>query len=101
MRTLWHDMLEQFPVFQGTVEQFAPGRHAPVAERGVRALRETVSGILIQMQDKGMGLRNNRKAFNFVFQQICFDADSEAKGKPTQAPSGLCFREYHSHFGPT
>ena len=71
MRTLWHDMLEQFPVFQGTVEQFAPGRHAPVAERGVRALRETVSGILIQMQDKGMGLRNNRKAFNFVFQHGC------------------------------
>ena len=71
MRTLWHDMLEQFPVFQGTVEQFAPGRHAPVAERGVRALRETVSGILIQMQDKGIGLRNNRKAFNFVFQHGC------------------------------
>ena len=107
MRTLWHDMLEEFPVFQGTVEQFAPGRRAPVAERGVRALRETVSGILIQMPDKGMGLRNNRKAFNFVFQQVqhvvrvCFDADPEAKGKPTQAPSGLCFREYHSHFGPT
>ena len=71
MRTLWHDMLEEFPVFQGTIEQFAPGRHAPVAERGVRALRETVSGILIQMQDKGMGLRNNRKAFNFVFQHGC------------------------------
>ena len=71
MRTLWHDMLEEFPVFQGTVEQFAPGRRAPVAERGVRALRETVSGILIQMQDKGIGLRNNRKAFNFVFQHGC------------------------------
>ena len=71
MRTLSNDMLEQFPVFQGTVEQFAPGRHAPVAERGVRALRETVSGILIQMQDTGIGLRNNRKAFNFVFQHGC------------------------------
>ena len=32
MRTLWHDMLEEFPVFQGTVEQFAPGRRAPVVQ---------------------------------------------------------------------
>ena len=48
MRTLWQQMLQEHPGFQGTSEQFAASRHAPVAERAVRALRETVSGILVQ-----------------------------------------------------
>ena len=34
-RTLWQQLLQDFPSFQGTIEQFAAGRHAPVAERGV------------------------------------------------------------------
>ena len=71
MRTLWQQLLQDFPSFQGTIEQFAAGRHAPVAERGVRALRETASGILLQMQDNFVALRNNRKAFSLLFGYAC------------------------------
>ena len=71
MRTLWQQLLQDFPSFQGTIEQFAAGRHAPVAERGVRALRETASGILLQMQDNFVALRNNRKAFSLLFGHAC------------------------------
>ena len=71
MRTLWQQLLQDFPIFQGTIEQFAAGRHAPVAERGVRALRETASGILLQMQDNFVALRNNRKAFSLLFGHAC------------------------------
>ena len=71
MRALWQQLLQDFPVFQGTVEHFAAGRHAPVAERGVRALREIASGILLQMQDNFVGLQNNRKAFSLLFGHAC------------------------------
>ena len=71
MRTLWQQLLQDFPSFQGTIEQFAAGRHAPVAERGVRALGETASGILLQMQDNFVALRNNRKAFSLLFSHAC------------------------------
>ena len=71
MRTLWQQLLQDFPSFQGTIEQFAAGRHAPVAERGVSALRETASGILLQMQDNFVALRNNRKAFSLLFGHAC------------------------------
>ena len=71
MRTIWRDLLEKFPVFKGSVEQFAAGRHAPVAERAVRTLRESVSSVLLQMQDSRVGLRNNRRAYTLVFQHAC------------------------------
>ena len=66
MRTIWRDLLEKFPVFKGSVEQFTAGRHAPVAERAVRTLRESVSSVLLQMQDSRVGLRNNRRAYTLV-----------------------------------
>ena len=71
MRTLWQSLLERFPVFKGNVEQFAAGRHAPVAERAVRTLRESVSSVLLQMQDSHVGLRNHRRAYTLVFQHAC------------------------------
>ena len=36
VRTLWEDVLKTCPGIKGSVEQFAAGRHAPVAERVVR-----------------------------------------------------------------
>ena len=71
MRTLWQSLLERFPVFKGNVEQFAAGRHAPVAERAVRTLRESVNSVLLQMQDSHVGLRNHRRAYTLVFQHAC------------------------------
>ena len=71
MRTIWRDLLDKFPVFKGSVEQFAAGRRAPVAERAVRTLRESVSSVLLQMQDSHVGLRNNRRAYTLVFQHAC------------------------------
>ena len=105
MRTLWQQLLQDFPSFQGTIEQFAAGRHAPVAERGVRALRETASGILLQMQDNFVALRNNRKAFSLLFGHACavhnrynvmsgsmFSTVAKVERKPTQAPPSVYFR---------
>ena len=71
MRTLWQSLLESFPVFKGNVEQFAAGRHAPVSERAVRTLRESVSSVLLQMQDSHVGLRNHQRAYTLVFQHAC------------------------------
>eukprot|EP00439_Symbiodinium_sp_Y106_P080713 s2258_g19.t1 len=73
MRALWQQLLQGLPSFQGTVEQFAAGRHGPVAERGVRALMREIaaSEILLQMQDNFVGLRCSRKAFSLLFGHAC------------------------------
>ena len=55
MRTLWESLLGTFAIFQGTIEQFAAGRHASVAERAVT-------------QDRHVSLRNHKRAFTLVFQ---------------------------------
>ena len=69
MRTLLVEALDKYRSFHGPVEQFAPGRHAPAAERGVRTLRELGDSILIELQDFGVSLRNHHRAFALLY--IC------------------------------
>ena len=71
MRTLWEDVLKTCPGIKGSVEQFAAGRHAPVAERAVRALREGFNACLIHMRDHGVGLRYQKNAYTFLYQHVC------------------------------
>ena len=107
MRSLWQQLLQDHPAFQGTVEQFEAGRHAPVAERGVRALREVASGILLQMQDNFVGLRNNRKAFSMLFAHACaahnrYNVMSESMLSPLQRLRGNQHKAHQTYvFGGT
>ena len=71
MRTLLVDTLDKYRSFHGPVEQFAPGRHAPAAERGVRTLRELGDSILIELQDFGVSLRNHHRAFALLYAHCC------------------------------
>ena len=71
MRTLWEDVIKTCPGIRGTVEQFAAGRRAPVAERAVRSLREGFSACLIHMRDHGVGLRYHKSAYTFLYQHVC------------------------------
>ena len=71
MRTLLVDTLDKYKSFHGPVEQFAPGRHAPAAERGVRTLRELGDSILIELQDFGVSLRNHHRAFALLYAHCC------------------------------
>ena len=71
MRTLWEDVIKTCPGIRGTVEQFAAGRRAPVAERAVRSLRESFNACLIHMRDHGVGLRYHKRAYTFLYQHVC------------------------------
>ena len=71
MRTLWEDVIKTCPGIRGTVEQFAAGRRAPVAERAVRSLREGFNACLIHMRDHGVGLRHHKSAYTFLYQHVC------------------------------
>ena len=71
MRTLWEDVIKTCPGIRGTVEQFAAGRHAPVAERAVRSLRESFNACLIHVRDHGVGLRYHKRAYTFLYQHVC------------------------------